>query len=539
MSLNLAEVFFQQASAQPNQPLILGPKDASCIRYGEFRAEVQTMAERLRAAGICQGMNVGLHYPSDQNYILFTYALWAVGASVTPIPMELADEEKQQILTCIAVDALISALRHGDVFKESTEGATELREQALLLKVKNPRQAPPELATINPAFIRFTSGTTGAAKGVVLSHETIFDRINAANQRLCIGPEDRIVWLLSMAYHFTVSIVAYLSFGATIVLPKNAFGVSLLRAAIDHNATMIYGAPTHYEMMTHDRSDKQLPPLRLAIVTTARLSTALAEAFYQRFGLALNETYGIIEIGLPVINIEQPREKQGSVGQLLPAYKINLVDQDGQKSQEDKNSGEILLNGPGLLDAYYEPWQNRETILKKRKGWLATGDLGVIDDAGFLTIVGRSKEMISVAGMKFFPQEVEKVLERHPDIHAACVFGIKVPRLGESPMAHLVLNEGSSTPDENALNNYCAKLLASYKVPSEFKWVECLARTASGKIIRNAEKLLNAGLQAGTAKKSNTNNQVNTDNQSNTDKPITRVGKYHDGARLEFTTHAT
>ncbi|PCK01488.1 MAG: hypothetical protein COA42_23040 [Alteromonadaceae bacterium] len=499
MSLNLAEVFFQKAATQPDHPLILGPRDGSCISYGEFQRGVQIMAERLRTAGIGKGMNIGLHYPSDQNYITFTYALWVVGASVTPIPMELANEEKQQILQLIAIDALISSVRFCDVFEPFVVSeASELNEQARLLKVKTQRQAPPELAAINPAFIRFTSGTTGSAKGVVLSHETILERINAANQGLHIGPEDCIVWLLSMAYHFTVSIVAYLSFGATIVLPKNAFGVSLLRAAIDHKATMIYGAPTHYELMTHDRSDKSLPQLRFAIVTTARLSTDLAEAFYQRFGLALNETYGIIEIGLPAINIEQPREKQGSVGQLLPAYFIKLVRQPGQ------NTGEILLNGPGLLDAYYEPWQGREEILEKHNGWLATGDLAVMDDAGFLTIVGRSKEMISVAGMKFFPQEVEKVLERHPYIQAACVFGIKVSRLGESPIAHLVLNEGCNAPDENALNDHCAKVLASYKIPSQFQWVACLARTASGKLIRNADKLLN------------------------TDKPTTNVGEQHD-----------
>jgi len=523
MSLNLAEVFFQKAAAQPEHPLILGPRGGSCISYGEFQRDVQSMAERLREAGISKGMNVGLHYPSDQKYILFTYALWTVGASVTPIPMELANEEKQQILQHIAIDTLISSVRHCDVFEDFIVGdASELSEQARLLKVKTQRQAPAELAAINPAFIRFTSGTTGTAKGVVLSHETIFERINAANQGLHIGPEDRIVWLLSMAYHFTVSIVAYLSFGATIVLPKNAFGVSLLRAAIDNNATMIYGAPTHYELMTHDRSDKALPPLRLAIVTTARLSTELAEAFYQRFGLALNETYGIIEIGLPVINIDQPRQKQGSVGQLLPAYSIKLV------RQENQNTSEILLHGPGLLDAYYEPWMRREAILQKHSGWLATGDLGVMDDAGFLTIVGRSKEMISVAGMKFFPQEVERVLERHPDIQAACVFGVKVPRLGESPMAHLVLNEGCDAPDENALKDHCAELLASYKIPREFKWVLCLERTASGKIVRNADKLLKTGQTLNTA------NPINTNQKLNTDKLKTNVGEQHD-----LTTSAT
>lgn len=486
MSVNLAELFYQRAAAQPDHPIILGPQEGAHLTYRTFQQEVQRLAEQLHTAGISKGMNIGLHYPSGQDYIAFTYALWANGAAVTPIPVELADEEKQQILRHIAIDAIISAEQSSDVFAPFVlNDASRLTEQASLFTVKTLREPPPELAEINPAFIRFTSGTTGAAKGVVLSHETIFERIQAANEGLHIGPSDRIVWMLSMAYHFAVTIVSYLTFGATIILSKNAFGVSILQAAIDHQATMIYGAPTHYELMTHDRSDKRLPPLRLAIVTTARLSPELADAFYQRFDLPLNETYGIIELGLPAVNIEQPRAKQGSVGKLLPAYTIHLV------HQPDQTAGEILLNGPGMLDAYYDPWQPRETILQKHNGWLATGDLGVIDDDDFLSIVGRSKEMISVAGMKFFPQETEKVLERHPAIQEACVFGVKAPRVGETPVAHLVLTEGSEPPEETTLKDYCFQHLARYKVPSQFQWVEHLARTASGKIIRNADKLLN------------------------------------------------
>ena len=485
MSFNLAEVFYQQANNQPHHPAILGPQDNAYITYAAFQHDIQELAKQLHLAGIQSGMNIGLHYPSGQDYIAWTYALWTCGASVTPIPVELTKEEQQQILYNIAIDAVISMKRLSHVWNSCTGGKTyELTEQTVLVTVKKFREPPPALAQLNPAFIRFTSGTTGDAKGVVLSHETIYQRIQAANQGLHINPDDRIVWLLSMAYHFAVSIVAYLSFGAPIILCKNSFGSTILQSAHHHRATIIYGAPTHYELMTHDRSGQTLPPLRLAIVTTARLPAIVAEAFYQRFGLPLNETYGIIELGLPAINLDQPRTKQGSVGKLLPAYALQL------KRQGNDSAGEILLHGPGMLDAYYEPWQLKTTLLQAHDGWLATGDLGVLDDEGFLTIVGRSKEMISVAGMKFFPQEVERVLECHPAIQAACVFGVKTPRLGETALAHLVLAKGSEPPNETALKDYCVQHLASYKIPSQFQWVEHLIHTASGKLIRNADKLL-------------------------------------------------
>ena len=490
MSLNLSDLFFRQADERPDQPVILGPPDDARITYGDFCRTIQHLAKTLQGFGVGKGMNIGLHCPSGTEYIALTYAIWTCGAAVTPIPTELAEEEKQRILHYIAIDAIIAPGAGSGLFAPFAQAdAAALTEQISFFSVKPQREPPPELDGLNPAFIRFTSGTTGAAKGVVLSHDTIFARIQAANQGLDIGPEDRIVWMLSMAYHFAVSIVAYLSFGATIILPKNAFGLSILQAATRHRATMIYGTPTHYELMTHDRSGQYLPPLRLAIATTTRLAPELAQAFYQRFGLALNETYGIIEIGLPAVNLDQPWEKRGSVGKVLPAYTVRLAEHSEEESENE--AGEILIKGPGLLDAYYDPWQTRDAILHRNDGWLATGDLGVIDDEGFLTISGRSKEMISVAGMKFFPQEVETVLTRHPTVLEACVFGIKAPRLGETPIALLVRANGTETMDDTELKTHCSRYLASYKVPVQFQWVPSLARTASGKVIRKADKQLN------------------------------------------------
>lgn len=487
MSLNLTDMFYNQANEQPDRPVILGPSEDTCITYGELQHNIRCLADKLRASGVGQGMNIGLHCPSGVDYIILTYALWACQATVTPIPMELAGSEKIQILHQIAIHAVISSLQESELFIPFASGEGVLvMEHILLIHSKTLKEPPTELGDMNAAFIRFTSGTTGSAKGVVLSHKTILKRIQAANQGLGIVPNDRIVWMLSMAYHFAISIVAYLTLGAAIILPKNAFGLSILQAANQHGATIIYAAPTHYELMIHDRSGQSLPQLRLAIATTTRLAPELADTFYQRFGLPLNETYGIIEIGLPAVNLDQPIVKQGSVGKLLPSYDIKL------KTGLNEEAGEILLNGPGLLDAYYDPWQSRAAILEKHGGWLATGDLGIMDDEGFLTIVGRSKEMISVAGMKFFPHEVETVLERHPAIQESCVFGIKDQRLGETAMAHLVQSCEIEPVDTNELTAYCKRHLAVYKVPNRFQWVKSLSRTASGKIIRDADKLLNS-----------------------------------------------
>ena len=485
MKLNLAECFFQKAEQQPHHPLILGPNAEDKISYAEFCAQVQALAKQLKEAGVNSSSNIGLHYPSGRDYVAFVYAIWACGGCVTPLPRELTAPEKQQIFQFIQMDGVLSSVDLLDQIRASIQpDALSITPRAVFAKVEAICEAPPQLAEVNAAFIRFTSGTTGDAKGVVLSHESIYARIQAANQTLQIDATDRILWLLSMDYHFAVSIVAYLTFGASIILPKNSFGITLLTAAARHQATLIYGSPTHYNMMIQDDSGACLPAeLRLAIVTTTALRAEIADAFYARFGRTLNETYGIIELGLPAINVSQAKEKQGSVGQVLPAYELRLDCLPGEQQ------GEITFRSKGMLDAYYSPWKSRDAILQQNDGWFRTGDLGQLDRDGFLYIVGRIKEMISVGGMKFFPDEVESVLESHCAIHAACVFGVQERQWGEAAVAHLVLEAGKAAPDENELRAYCKQYLASHKIPSRFQWVEQLTYTASGKKIRNAEKL--------------------------------------------------
>lgn len=483
--LNLAECFFQKADQQPDHPLILGQEAGDKTSYAEFRANIQVLAQQLKDAGIKRGDNIGIHYPSGGYYIALVYAVWSCGACITPLPMELTPTEKQQIFEYVHMNAVISHARLMTQIAANTHGESlPLMQQAVFTKVRSSFSPPAELAKVNPAFIRFTSGTTGNSKGVVLSHEAIYERIYAANKVLNIIEQDRILWLLSMDYHFAVSIVAYLSFGASIILPKNSFGITLLNAANNHKATFIYGSPTHYMLMVQDDSGAELPnTLRVAIVTTTALSADAANAFYKRFKRVLNETYGIIELGLPAINVSQLRDKQGSVGKMTPDYELRLEIIDGHEY------GEITVRSKGMLDAYYSPWCARETILAEQGGWFHTGDLGRLDAEGFLHIVGRSKEMISVGGMKFFPEEVESVLEKHPAIAEAAVFGIKDRQWGESAQSHLILVEGVLPPSDNELRSYCKQYLATHKVPSRFIWVDHLAYTASGKKIRDPDKL--------------------------------------------------
>ena len=478
-STNLYARFAQTARTQPARPAVLGPDPRDCVSYASLDGLIRSTAECLRAAGVRPGHCVGLHCRSGAPYIALTYAAWRCDACVVPIPVEFATPEKEQVLRTVAVDFVIADERRVSFLAPFQHApSVPVSPELVVVPVRPQREPPPDFKTIHSAFIRFSSGTTGAAKGVVLSHETVYERITAANEALQIGPDDRVVWLLSMAYHFTVSIVGYLTFGAGVILTKNHFAQAVRSAAQEHRATIIYGSPTHYTWLARDPAATRLPELRLAISTAAPLDRDTASSFAARFGVPVTQALGIIEVGLPFINLRFAADKCDAVGQVLPAYQLRL---------EDVGLGpylkEIWLRGKGFLDAYYDPWRARTSVMPD--GWFHTGDVGEVDADGDLFLRGRIKDVISVLGMKFFPLEVENVLASHPAIASACVLARPDARLGEVPEASVVLRVGAGpVPSSDELTDYCCRRLAAFKVPQRIDFVDSLPRTASGKILR-------------------------------------------------------
>jgi len=478
--LNLFQIFRATAERQPDHVAIVDCDRRENVTYRALVQEIDHFAAGLVRAGVRPGDCVGLHVPSGRGYIVATYALWQCGACVVPIPIELTPSEKQLVCAKIALDSIISTTLAMDIWQAWQRGAPLPLDQAELIPIDSTAVRPPGFSDINAAFIRFSSGTTGDAKGIVLSHETIFDRINAANSGMQLTSADRVVWLLSMSYHFAVSLVAYLTFGSSVILPKRSvnLGRAILKAAHQHSGTVIYGSPQQYDLMSRDTGSTMLDSVRIAVSTAMSLPRETAEAFYQRFHIPLSQVYGLIEVGLPCMNLRYARQSFDSVGQVLPDFELRLAD-----SEHGDDLKEIHLRGRGVLDAYYEPWQTRDEIMPD--GWFRTGDLGELDENGCLFIRGRSKEMINVGGMKVFPREVEAVLASHPAIKAAVVFAVDQMHSREAVRAHVVAQpDVKKLPSESELRQFCAKRLAHFKVPQRIQFVPQLARTASGKILR-------------------------------------------------------
>ena len=481
--MNVFDIFKDRAGQQPEHPAIIS--GGITFTYAGLLKEIESKAEILSKSGIQKGSCLGIHLTNCPEYIIMTYAGWMLGACIVPVASEMTPEEKLHLCGTIALDAVVSRSRDSQLFDPVRKNETiDLSNGLNLIPIRKSRQHPEGFHGINPAFLRFTSGTTGNAKGVVISHESIKDRIHAANRVLNIGPDDKVLWLLSMAYHFTVSIVSYLSFGATIVLSAGFLGEIIIKALQNMKCTIIYASPTHYQLMSNTGA-ADLSGLRLAVSTTSGLASEIADRFYQLFHVPLSQAYGIIEVGLPFINVDNPVGKSKSVGRILPDFQVLL---------EDRGMGEnlktIKLRGKGFFDAYYEPWSLRADCLKD--GWFDTGDFGIIDNEGFLFITGRSKEMINLAGMKFFPKEVEEVLEKHPAVEEAYVFPHSKKPFEEVPHAHIVIRKNAMTNMsgeklEAELAEHCARHVSQYKIPEKFIFVDKLPRTASGKLIRRGQ----------------------------------------------------
>ncbi|MCA1963195.1 MAG: fatty acid--CoA ligase family protein, partial [Prosthecobacter sp.] len=401
-------------------------------------------------------------------------------------PDELAEEEKRELLARTALD-LVFVVETAAAWLPAgaqTLAMLEVGGHAVRLagvpasEAGFPRDA---FEALNPAFIRFSSGTTGKSKGVLLSHESLLARITAANEGLRIGPGDRVLWVLPMAHHFAVSIVLYLYHGATTIIEETHLGEDLLRAGAQQAATVMYGSPVHYRQLVEAPEVGTWGTLRLAVTTAAALDAATAEKFRARFGLPLIQGLGIIELGLPVLNLEGALAAPEAIGLPLPAYECLLKDEQGREPPTGE-PGEICLRGPGMFDAYLDPWLPRAQVVDAA-GWFATGDLGRRDASGRVFICGRKKTLINVGGMKVFPEEVEALLETHPKVQRALVEAKLHPLYGEVPVCRYIASpEGAPTAME--LRNHLRAHLAGYKIPLMFSAVPELPLTASGKLKR-------------------------------------------------------
>jgi len=456
------------------------------ISFAELFSAVEEVRDQLlaHAAFHQHGVaRIGVRFPNGFGYIVVALAVLEAKACFVPIPDELTESERQKLIKETALHGVVSLSDDGASSEYSINLPINLPlglGQAVVKKRDVLTCDFPEskFDALNPAFIRFSSGTTAASKGVILSHESLLERIQSANDGLDLSPGECVLWTLPMAHHFAVSIVLYLYYGVTTVIETSHQPDQIYLAAKAAGANLLYGSPFHFAQLAQCQIAEPLLELRLAVSTASSLSEGVAEGFKKRFELPLTQALGIIEIGLPILNTKHAQDIPTALGQVQSAYEWKVVPHG-----EDDQIGELLIRGPGMFDAYLSPWQTREELTDD--GWFSTGDLVEELEGGTLIMRGRSKSVINVGGMKVFPEEIEAVLNGHPAIARSRVYAGHHPTLGGFPTGEYILKDGHDTPMMSELMKHCGAQLATYKIPMQMKAVDHIDLTASGKVKRH------------------------------------------------------
>jgi len=444
----------QNAENQPTNLAFCSLESGDTLSYEELIQGANRIAGWLTARGCRRGERCGLVMADGSVFLQSALGILSAGLCVAPIATSLPAREKDHAVSAAGLHWLLQT--DGRLWRLPFSKPVDYRNDA-------------DFRACNPAYIRFTSGTTGAGKCVFLGHRAIIDRLAAADAVLGIGPSDTVWFGLSMADHFVVSILLYLSRGASVVTANSAEKSEQL--VEKYQPTVLYGSPDFYIALIRSRISA-LKSVRLAISTTTPLSTEVAESFYRKFGKQLNPALGIIEVGLLTLNTRS--DKIGSVGLPIPGYTVLLIGENGEPVARNE-VGELHVRGPGLLDAYLSPWRPIQRLLKKHG--FATGDYARFDEDGYLFLAGRGKNRIRVDGIQFFCEEVETVLNSLPGIQESRVF---IDSRSNLLSAEIVGSPGTT----ERLQEQLLGRIDQKKVPKAFFLVDFLPRTANGKLRR-------------------------------------------------------
>jgi acyl-CoA synthetase (AMP-forming)/AMP-acid ligase II len=480
--VNVASWLATHAAERPGHPALIVEGSAETRSYAELDAGTNRAVALLRSLGVGAGERLAVALRSEPLFLELYFAAARLGAILVPLNTRLSPAELGfQLRDCRArVAVACEEVELGDA------GATRVLSRGEFL-ARRPDSAPPPPALDGgerAQVILYTSGTTGIPKGAVLPHrKTLYNTLNA-ELYLGLCADDRVVAPVPLFHSFGLKILAVptLFAGATLVL-VDRFDPAGLGACVErHAATLLGAVPVMYRRMREAGLEPaKLASLRCAFSAAAPLDVAPIRAFAAA-GVRLVQGYGQSETSiLCCLEPGAALARAGSVGRAVRHGEIRIGDEHGRPVAPGTR-GEVLVRGPIVMLGYWE--RPEETRRSRIDGWHRTGDLGVMDEAGYVTLVGRTHDMFISGGENVYPAEVERVLEQHPAVAEAAVVGVPDAHWGETGRAYVVTRDGSL--DARALLAFARERLAGYKIPRDVVQVRELPRTASGKVRKHA-----------------------------------------------------
>ena len=503
--MNLAQSLLRVARADPRRPALL-EGDRLLLDYGQLAERVARLAGAMRAAGLAPGERVALFMRNHPAYLEILYAAWWAGLAVVPINAKLHLREAQWILDH-------AQARWAFVTPDVGEG---LQAPGRTIDASGPEyealfSAPPApLAARAPAdlaWLFYTSGTTGKPKGVMLTHRNLLTMGLAYFVDVDpIVPEDAIVYGAPMSHGAGIYAIPHVIAGARHVVPASGGfdPAEMFALAARVGRLSMFAAPTivkrlvdHAEATGADGSGFKTIVYGGAPMYFADIQRALrvmGQRFVQIYGQGESP---MVITSLPrrhLMDTAHPRYAQrlASVGVAQTPVEVRIATAEGEPLPAGE-VGEVLVRGDTVMAGYWRDPEATQAAL--RDGWLFTGDMGMLDEDGFLTLKDRSKDVLISGGSNIYPREVEEVLLRHPGVAEVAVVGAPDPEWGEVVVAYVVARPGAQVTAE-ALDALCLEHIGRFKRPKRYAFVAGLPKNNYGKVLKRE---LRARLQEKTA----------------------------------------
>lgn len=445
--------------------------------YRELLSASHDVALFLRSRGIHPGEAIAFSANEARAFIPLLFGILIADCVALPISPQLSEDEKRHYENTADIAATLSVTIQPR--PELTSVTLPGLSQAILIKRSPSLHGKVRAAFPDAAVMRFTSGTTSLAKGVVLSHVGVLERAATCQQIFEVTGDDRVLSPLPLSYHFIASVMSFIRAGATILDGASLAELSLVQFVRDTSPTFAYAAPSHYATLCEHARTQDLLSLRKAISASAPLQPEQAKLFQSRFNRRLVQAYGIIEVGLPVWN-DSVQWRAEVLGAIKPPYECRLVDETNRAGTASV-VGELAVRGPGLFSGYI---LNSGEIYKHNSGeWFRTGDLIERGGDGSLIFKGRKQSRILLDQRYIYPEEIESVLKRLPEVVEARVSAEYHPSRGSHLIAEIVpRDETLNSP--RSLRSLCEQALPPHLRPKEFRVRTTIPRTGSGKVMR-------------------------------------------------------
>ncbi|MDI5980892.1 AMP-binding protein [Amycolatopsis magusensis] len=475
--------------------------------YAELGAEVDVFALGLLDHGIQPGDRVGIWAPNCAEWVIVQYACAKIGAILVNLNPGYGRHEIEYVLNLAGVRLLVSAeqFKTSDYARMIGEIDCPALEQVVFLNggswdevVDRGRRGDPALlakvgASLHadePINIQFTSGTTGFPKGATLSHHNILNNGFSVGELCGYGPEDRVCVPVPFFHCFGMVMgnLAAMTHGASVVIPAPVFNARATLEAVEaERCTSLYGVPTMFiaELADPDFAGFELSSLRTGIMSGTPCPVDVMRQVVELMGMTeVTICYGMTETS-PVATQTRADDslerRVSTVGRAGPHVEIKVVDPRTGLTVPRGEAGEVCMRGYSVMTGYWDqPDKTADAI--DAAGWMHSGDLGVMDEHGYLNITGRIKDMVIRGGENIYPREVEEFLHTHPDIVDVQVIGVPDEKYGEELMAWVRLRPGTPVLDAVSLRAFCSGELARHKIPRYVHVVDEFPMTVSGKV---------------------------------------------------------